>query len=118
MSAAKHNLTIGRGETFSFVLDIADAGGVPVDLTSEDSFSADIRRGNSRPLVAKFVITVDTVNNTITCTLPSSETLKLDGGITYKWDIFWLRDDVLKQLITGDVHVIGNITHIYNWPAI
>lgn len=114
MSAAKHNLTIGRGETFSFVLNLADAGGTPVDLTGVDSFSADIRRGNSRPLAAKFNVYVNTVNNTVTCTLPSTETIKLDGGITYKWDIFWDHDGVLTQLITGDVHVIGNITYVYN----
>ena len=57
MAAAKHNITVGRGEDFSFTLTIADSGGNAVNLDN-DLFKAEVRRDAGKPLVATFSVTI------------------------------------------------------------
>ena len=108
MAAAKHNITVGRGEDFSFTLTIADSGGNAVNLDN-DLFKAEVRRDAGKPLVATFEVVVK---------LPKEETLKLDGNARYKWDLFRIIDgdtgnpaegDTVR-LIYGDLQVENNIT--------
>lgn len=114
MAAAKHNLIISRGADFGFRLTIRDLELEIVDV-SADTFTAQIRRANKQPLVASFTCESlpDGVNGVVNCILPKSESLKLDGNISYKWDLFRQIDGgVADRLIYGDVKVEDNITYI------
>ena len=111
MAAAKHNLIVSRGEDFSFTLTVQDSGGSPVNITG-DTFTAEIRRNGGKPLVASFsCVITDAANGVLVATLPQSETLKLDGNVNYKWDMF-RTDTTTTRLIYGDVKVENNITDI------
>lgn len=111
MAAAKHNLIVSRGEDFSFTLTVQDSGGSPVNITG-DTFTAEIRRNGGKPLVASFsCVITDAASGVLVATLPQSETLKLDGNVNYKWDMF-RTDTTTTRLIYGDVKVENNITDI------
>lgn len=112
MAAAKHNITIDRGADFGFTLTIRNPQQEVVDV-SNDTFKAEIRRAPKQPLIAAFTCDAETagLNGIVNFTLPSSESLKLDGNITYYWDVF--RMTPLKdKLIAGSVKVEDNVTHI------
>ena len=119
MAAAKHNITVGRGEDFSFTLTIA---GTPAVNLGNDLFKAEVRRDAGKPLVATFTVTITNATGpaTVLVKLPKEETLKLDGNARYKWDLFRIIDgdtgdpaegDTVR-LIYGDVKVENNVTDI------
>lgn len=118
MAAAKHNITVGRGEDFSFTLTIADSDGNAVNLDN-DLFKAEVRRDAGKPLVATFSVTIfNASGGVVVVKLPKEETLKLDGNARYKWDLFRIIDghtgdpaegDTVR-LIYGDLQVENNIT--------
>ena len=106
MAAANHNIIVSRGEDFSFALTI-DGG----DLTSF-TFKAEIRRGGGKPLAASFSSAI--TGTSVLITLTKAESLKLDGNVSYKWDLFRTENSsgVVTRLIYGDVKVENNITNI------
>jgi len=112
MAAANHNIIVSRGEDFSFDLIITG-----VSLT-DNVIKAEIRRGAGKPLVASFVATIPDQSanqGKVTLKLTKAESLKLDGNLNYKWDLFWATDIApvtTTRLIHGDVKVENNITNI------
>ena len=114
MAAARHNIIVSRGEDFSFTLTVQDSGGNPVDIAG-DTFTAEIRRDGGKPLVASFsCVITEAGNGILTADLSKSETLKLDGNVNYKWDMFRFEntESTTTRLIYGDVKVDNNITDI------
>ena len=113
MAAAKHNITVGRGEDFSFTLTIAaSTGSAAVNLTG-DTFKAEVRRDAGKPLVATFTVNITsaTAPATVSVKLPKVETLKLDGNARYKWDLFRIESGGnTTRLIYGDLQIENNIT--------
>ena len=111
MAAAKHNITVGRGEDFSFTLTIADSDGA-VNI-SNNTFKAEVRRDAGKPLVATFSVTIEGAASAgkVKVKLPKAETLKLDGNARYKWDLFRIeRDGNTTRLIYGNLQIENNIT--------
>lgn len=110
MAAAKHDITVGRGEDFGFTLTIDGA------TLTNDSFKAEVRRDAGKPLVATFTCTIsDAAGGVVSVTLPQEETLKLDGNARYKWDLYRIFDEgdpteVVTRLLYGDLKVENNIT--------
>ena len=116
MAAAKHNIIVSRGEDYSFTLTVKTSGDSVVNIT-DDTFTAEIRRDGGKPLVASFSFGAPFGADThqITATLSQTETLKLDGNVNYKWDMFRTDDDAgttTSRLIYGDVKVENNVTDI------
>lgn len=113
MAAAQHNIIVSRGADFGFQLTIRDSAQVIVNVAA-DTFTAQIRRAPKQPLVASFVCdaTGAGAQGIVSCTLPKSETLKLDGQINYYWDLFHLTNSsgLSDRLIKGTVKVDDNIT--------
>lgn len=113
MAAAKHDITVGRGEDFGFTLTMSG-----VNITG-DLFKAEVRRDAGKPLVATFSCTLsDAPNGIVSVRLPQEETLKLDGNARYKWDLYRVIDgqeggdpegDTVR-LLYGDLKVENNIT--------
>lgn len=121
MAAAKHNITVGRGEDFSFTLTIKTNADPPVAVNLDgDTFKAEVRRDAGKPLVATFDVSIEAPVSagTIKVKLPKVETLKLDGNARYKWDLFRIVDGAAGgdptgdtvRLIYGDLQVENNIT--------
>ena len=115
MAAAQHNIIVSRGSDFGFQLTIRDSSNVIVDV-SADTFAAQIRRAPKQPLVASFVCDAESAgaSGIVSFILPKTETLKLDGDITYYWDLFRITDGsgLSDMLISGSVKVNHNITNI------
>lgn len=111
MAAAKHNITVGRGEDFSFTLTIATSGGDAVNI-SNNTFKAEVRRDAGKPLVATFSVTIEgAAAGKVKVKLPKAETLKLDGNARYKWDLFRIESSGnTTRLIYGDLQIENNIT--------
>lgn len=114
MAAAQHNIVVGRGEDFAFTLTIKDSVGERVDV-SGDTFKAQVRTQGGKPLICEFTIDAEELGEegVIICTLPQTETLKLDGNARYQWDLFRIEanTDSVSRLIAGDVRVENNITY-------
>ena len=124
MAAANHNIIVSRGEDFSFDLTISNGEGT-INLT-DNVIKAEIRRGGGKPLVASFVATIPAQfladgttasedRGKVALKLTKAESLKLDGNLNYKWDLFWATDTApvtTTRLIHGDVKVENNITNI------
>ena len=110
MAAANHNIIVSRGEDFSFDLTISDGEGT-INLT-DNVIKAEIRRGGGKPLVASFSSAI--TGTSVLMTLTKAESLKLDGNMSYKWDLFRTETSsgVVTRLIYGDVKVENNITNI------
>jgi hypothetical protein len=106
MAAANHNIIVSRGEDFSFALTIDGATLTPF------TFKAEIRRGGGKPLAASFSSAI--TGTSVLITLTKAESLKLDGNVSYKWDLFRTENSsgVVTRLIYGDVKVENNITNI------
>ena len=114
MAAAKHNIIVSRGEDYSFTLTVKTSGDSVVNITG-DTFTAEIRRDGVKPLVASFsCVITDAGNGVLTATLSKAESLKLDGNVNYKWDMFRFENtsSVTTRLIYGDVKVENNITDL------
>jgi hypothetical protein len=115
MAAAQHNLLVSRAADFGFQITIRESDNTIVDV-SADTFTAQIRRAPKQPLVASFICesVISGASGIVSCILPKSETLKLDGHITYYWDLFWLSDSsgLSDKLIKGTVKVEDNVTNI------
>lgn len=113
MAAAIHNLLLATGEDFAFTLTVKDPEGEAVNVTS-DTFTAQIRRGSGKPLVASFTCEVtDGSAGVVSCSLPDDETNKLDGFTTYEWDLFRTTSGGIKtQLIYGEVRVTNKISNV------
>jgi len=120
MAAAKHDITVGRGEDFGFTLTLTNDADPPtaIDLAN-DLFKAEVRRDAGKPLVAAFSCTIsDASGGVVSVRLPQEETLKLDGNARYKWDLYRIVDgDVgdpaegdTVRLLYGDLKVENNIT--------
>ena len=111
MSAAKYDLTIPKGEDYSFTLRILDSLDVPVTLNSPYG-KAEIREADRKPLAAAFTIT-SLGDGTLKFVLTDTQTLTLDVNKRYKWDFFWFDSTALRhKLLYGDVDVVANITHL------
>jgi hypothetical protein len=117
MSAARLDLTIERGADKRFALQIKDSSGVPITLSADDSFSAEVREAHRKPLVAEFHTDKLTplTNGKISLILTREDTLLLSSARQYQWDLFWTRDPVsaepvTRRLLYGTVDVEANIT--------
>lgn len=115
MAAAIHNIRFARGEDFFFDLTVKDNAGEPINV-SNDTFAAQIRREHGKPLAAVFTADAATAgaSGVVRFTLPDSETLKLDGNVRYKWDLFRTSGagGSKTQLIRGEAEVTNNITNL------
>lgn len=113
MAAAQHNIIVSRGADFGFQLTIRDSAQAIVNVAA-DTFTAQIRRAPKQPLIASFVCdaTGAGAQGIVTCTLPKAQTLKLDGNLTYYWDLFRRTNSsgLSDMLIKGTVKVDDNIT--------
>lgn len=113
MAAAQHSIIFVPGEDFGFTLTIKDAGGTIEDLAG-NTFAAEIRRASGDELMASFTCAVvgDGSTGQVSCTLPDTETIKLNPGTTYKWDLFRIESGIKTRLIYGNVITSGRITEI------
>lgn len=113
MSAAKHDLTIPRGEDYSFTLRILDSLDEPVALPPATSYGkAEVRESDRKPLAASFTIT-SLGSGTLKFVLTDTQTLGLDVNKKYKWDFFWFDTAGLRhKLLYGNVSAVANITNL------
>jgi hypothetical protein len=113
MSAAKYDLTIPKGEDYSFTLRILDSLDVPFTFTVPYG-KAEIREDDRKPLAAAFniIAPLNPTDGTLKFALTSTQTLALDSNKRYKWDFFLNNGSAKTRLLYGNVDAIPNITHL------
>lgn len=128
-----YNFDYYRGDTFQFVISPKTATGAAMNLTSYVKTTAPTRdaeftiassRGDSPTLRlsnilageynatnAKLSATINTTNNTITCTIKPGGGRDLVGGTTYYYDVeIYNGADLRYTLLTGTITVEDDIT--------
>jgi hypothetical protein len=118
-----YNFDYYRGDTFRFVVSPKDSTGTAFDLspykgTGRDAiFTIADARGSSRTLVltssgsSDLESTIDTSNNTITCTITPTGGRNLEGGETYYYDVEIYNGGALRYtLLTGTITVQDDVT--------
>lgn len=120
-----YNFDYYRGDTFKFVISPKDSTGAPFDLSAYKSaspvrdavFTIADARGSDRNLVltsngsSDLVASIDTGNNTITCTITPDGGRNLEGGSTYYYDVEIFNGAALRYtLLTGTITVQDDVT--------
>jgi len=110
MSAAKYDLTIPKGEDYTFTLRVLDSLEVPITFTSPFG-KAEVREADRKPLAASFILS-SLGDGTLKFALTSTQTLALDSNKRYKWDFFLYNGTAKTRLLYGNVDAVPNITHL------
>ena len=120
-----YNFDYYRGDTFKFVISPKDSTGAAFDLSAYKSaspardaiFTIADARGSDRSLVltsngsSDLVASIDTGNNTITCTITPDGGRDLEGGSTYYYDVEIYNGAALRYtLLTGTITVQDDVT--------
>jgi len=118
-----YNFDYYRGDTFRFVVSPKDSTGTafylsPYKATGRDAiFTIADARGSDRSLVltsngsSDLESTIDTSNNTITCTITPAGGRELEGGETYYYDVEIYNGGALRYtLLTGTITVQDDVT--------
>ena len=120
-----YNFDYYRGDTFKFVISPKDSTGASFDLSAYKSaspardavFTIADARGSDRNLVltsngsSDLVASIDTGNNTITCTITPDGGRNLEGGSTYYYDVEIFNGAALRYtLLTGTITVQDDVT--------
>jgi hypothetical protein len=121
-----YNFDYYRGDTFRFVISPKDSTGTAFDLspykstvspTRDAIFTIADARGSSRTLVltsngsSDLGSTIDTSNDTITCTITPDGGRELEGGETYYYDVEIYNGGALRYtLLTGTITVQDDVT--------
>jgi hypothetical protein len=105
------NLTIYRGDDFSFTLTVINRDGSPYDLSSS-TVLAQIRTKADAADPAAEVFTTSISTNVITLTLPSAASAALAAG-SYVWDC-QLSDSIAPSVHTiagGSLTLVADVSH-------
>lgn len=120
-----YNFDYYRGDTFRFVVSPKDSTGAAFDLSAYKSadpardavFTIADARGSDRDLVltssgsSDLGASIDTANNTITCTITPDGGRDLEGGSTYYYDVEIYNGAALRYtLLTGTITVQDDVT--------
>jgi hypothetical protein len=110
-----YNFNYYRGDTFEFIIRPRDASGNQFPL---DDFTATLtiadRRGAGTalnpPIQYSGSAVINTVNNTITCTITDSVGRNLTPGVTWVYDVEISDGASIFTLLNGNITVTDDIT--------
>jgi hypothetical protein len=121
-----YNFDYYRGDTFRFVISPKDSTGAAFDLSAYKSTSSPLRDAvftiaSSRGADPTLALTsngssdlgasIDTSNDTITCTITPAGGRDLEGGTTYYYDVeIYNGADLRYTLLTGTITVQDDVT--------
>jgi hypothetical protein len=116
MAAAKLNLYIEQGATFSKTLTFKDGAGVPIDITGW-VFSGQVRRAySSSDILETFTfVTSNQITNTgeVVVSLTSAETMAIPADYkvsTYAYDIETTVGATVTRVVEGSVSFSAEVT--------
>lgn len=105
-----YNFNYYRGDTFQFVLNPKDSTGAAFTLSGYSAiFTIADKRGTGATQYTG-TTSVNTTNNTITCTLPASTGRNLVGGSTYVYDVQITNGSAIYTILTGNISSTDDIT--------
>ena len=106
-----YNFSYYKGDTYEFVIRPKNTNGSSFDLAgyTADFFIASAR-GDNPTFSVEAQATVNTVNDTVTCTILPSIGSQLDAG-TYVYDVeITSGPNVVYTLLTGNLTVTEQVT--------
>lgn len=106
-----YNFGYYKGDTYEFVIRPKDANGAEFVLAGYDAaFTIATSRGDSPTFSIAADAVVNTVNNTITCTILPSIGVQLDAG-TYVYDVEIVDGpNLVYTIVTGNISVTEQVT--------
>ena len=107
--ATYSNIYIDQGSTYSSVIDVLDANGLPTDLT--DYFvRGQIRRTYNSTLFYDFILDIpNPTNGKIVISLSNNISATLKPG-RYVYDIEMTNGSVISTILQGPILVTGDVT--------
>lgn len=110
MSAATRNITIYQGDTYVHELRLRTSANANINITSRTYSGTIKKRRTSTTTAATFSAEItDGANGVVVLTIDSANTANLRAG-TYVFDFEETNGSTITTLITGNVHVIGQVT--------
>lgn len=111
MAAAKHNVTLGQGETWNLQFTLYASGSTtPMDLTSYTVRSSARVEYTDASASADFTIAyTDPINGVFTWGYAASESAALAAD-TYHYDIELVTGSVVTRIIEGNLTVSAEVT--------
>jgi len=110
--AAKRNISIYKGDTYTHSVTIKDSANTAIDVSSR-TYIAQVRQSNAADTAeASFSVdTTDAANGVIVLSLTASQTGSLKSG-TYYYDLQETAGIVITTLMYGDAVVTGDISRV------
>lgn len=106
-----YNFNYYRGDSFEFIVRPKDASGQQFSLNGYiGRFTIANNRGPSATLRYEGVAEVNTVDNIVTCTIPSGIGRNLNPSQVWVYDVEVSNDVTTFTLITGSITVTDDIT--------
>lgn len=108
---ATYNFGYYKGDTYEFVLRPKDANGAEFELAGYTAtFTIASSRGDDPTFSLEADASVNTVNNTVTCTILPADGNTLDAG-TYVYDVQIQNGATLVYtIVTGNISVTEQVT--------
>lgn|ERR1043166_4419989 len=110
MSAARKDITVEKGATFSYPIQMQNGDGTPFNLTGYTG-QAEIREeAGSKNLVVAMTVTIGSpaTNGTITLQIPAATTAALREG-NYEWDFYIRATSPEIRLLSGKASIIPSV---------
>lgn len=105
-----YNFNYYRGDTFEFIVRPKDASGQPFNLDGYSSlFLIANIRGEDFTSGFTAVSTVNTVDNFVTCTIPSGLGRSLDPSVQWVYDVQVTNEITTFTLVTGTITVTDDV---------
>lgn len=109
--AAKANIVVDQGTTFSTELLLEDDAGDPINLTGY-SVQGQIRKWYTSSNVVSFVATVPTpTNGIIKLSLTANTTLGMDYG-RYVYDVITVSSGTVSRIVEGILTITPEVTTV------
>lgn len=109
-SPANYPLTVRIGDTETITLNLQDANGTAINVTSR-TYAAQIRStADASSVLATFTCAIsNAAGGVVTATLPASTTAALTPGVGV-WDLQETNGTVVTTLLAGPVTITQDVT--------
>lgn len=107
-----YNFNYYRGDYFQFIIRPKNANGAafPLDAYTLAVFTIANKRGDGATFTTTGTAEIDTTNDIVTCTIPSTIGAGLDAGTLYYYDVQITSGAIITTLLTGTITPTDDIT--------
>lgn len=109
-SPANYDIRYYQGDSYPFLIRPKSNSGVPYDLTGYTAtFDIANKRGSGPTFQVRLVPEIDTIENSILCTIPPATGATLSNDVTYVYDVTITSGTQVYTLLTGTITVTDSV---------